>query len=932
MTDSASSPRLQLSWHALPPEEVVTQLQTDAQAGLTAEQAAERLAQLGPNELVEGDRRSNWQILRDQFANVMLLMLIAVALISAGLDIHQGLQTGSLPFPKDAIAIFTVVFLNAALGFFQERGAEKALQALRRYAAQQVQVVRSGQRLLVDASALVPGDLCLLEAGDRVPADGRLLEAVNLQTREASLTGEAEGVLKDASAQFPAETLLGDRDNCVFAGTDILQGRGLMFVTATGMATELGKIAAALQSVQTEPTPLQKRMTQLGQVLVSGSLILVGLVIGGGLWLGPPGLNFGDLVEVSLSMAVAVVPEGLPAVITVTLALGTQRMVRRQALIRRLPAVETLGSVTAICSDKTGTLTQNRMVVRQLALPSQAIAVSGNGYAPEGGFQTETGEVLSLADHELRSLLAAALLCSDAVLQQAERDWEILGDPTEGALVTAAAKAGFWRMALAADWPRVAELPFNADRKRMSVVVTNGQATLLGTEAPLVLISKGSPELLLPLCQSIRQGDRTLLLTNEHRAHIQATCDRWASQGLRLLGVAMRSLESTPKDVAAAEEDLIWLGLFGMQDPPRPQAQAAVEKCRAAGIRPLMITGDHPLTARAIAAELGIADLQSSVVTGRELETMSAAELSQSVREVSVYARVSPEHKLRIVQSLQQQGQIVAMTGDGVNDAPALKQADIGVAMGITGTDVSQEASDMVLLDDNFSTIVAAVEEGRVVYGNIRRFIRYILGSNVGEVLTIASAPLLGLSGVPLSPLQILWMNLVTDGVPALALAVEPGQPNTMRRPPHDPREGIFARGLGNYIVRIGIVLAIIAIALMIWAYQHCQIPVEGLSPDRWKTMVFTVLCLSQMGHAIAVRSKTELTLKIDPFSNPALLWSVLLTSGLQLLLVYWRPLQIFFGTQPISSMELLICLGFSSLVFVWIELEKLVISRWEAR
>ncbi|MBW4489480.1 MAG: cation-translocating P-type ATPase [Trichocoleus desertorum ATA4-8-CV12] len=923
------------SWHTIEAEKALWLLKSDRAQGLAQNQVDQSLQQYGSNELIEMKGRSPLEILWDQFKNIMLLMLIAVAIISTILDVRESLARGQFIFPKDAVAIFAVVLLNGLLGYLQESGAEKALAALKNMAFSKVRLIRGGKAVEVESKELVPGDIMLLEAGVKVAADGRILEAANLQVREAALTGEAHAVEKQANALLPEDAPLGDRINLVFCGTEVVQGRATVLVTGTGMQTELGKIATALQSVETEPTPLQKRMTQLGNTLVMGSLILVAIVIAGGTLFNPA--LFEELVKVSLSMAVAVVPEGLPAVITVTLALGTQRMVKRNALIRKLPAVETLGSVTTICSDKTGTLTQNKMVVQAVHTHRYTAQITGEGYSPEGQFYQQTSSAspqaisIELAP-ELRSLLMACVLCNDAVLQKENGNWAILGDPTEGALLAVAGKGGFRKDQEDQQLPRVAEFPFSSERKRMSVVVQDASGKL-GT-SPLLMFTKGSPELVLEHCTHIQQDNQIQPITAQQRQQILEQNNQLASRGLRVLGFASKNLSALSSESDdQAETDLTWLGLVGMLDAPRPEVRDAVAKCRAAGIRPVMITGDHQLTAQAIAQDLGIATVGDRCLSGQELQKLSQSELEAEVHHVSVYARVAPEHKLRIVQALQQQGQIVAMTGDGVNDAPALKQADIGVAMGITGTDVSKEASDMVLLDDNFATIVSAVEEGRVVYINIRRFIRYILGSNIGEVLTIAAAPLLGLGGVPLSPLQILWMNLVTDGLPALALAVEPGRAVVMQQPPKDPKESIFARGLGSYMIRIGIILAVITILMMVWAYGYTeQVQSQLLDRDRWQTMVFTTLCLAQMGHAIAIRSNTRLTVEVPPLSNPYVLLSVAITSILQLLLVYVEPLRSFFNTHYLSSLELLICIGFSSLVFVWIEAEKLLIRWYTAR
>ncbi len=930
-------------WHSLEVNQALDLLDSDADSGLTTQEVELRSQKYGLNELEEHGGRSNWEILLDQFKNIMLLMLIGVALVSGFLDFlaWQGgtLKPGEVPF-KDTVAIMAIVVLNGILGYVQETRAEQALAALKKLASPLVRVLRNDKLIEVAAKELVPGDVMLLEAGVQIAADGRLIEQSNLQVRESALTGEAEAVNKQATIVLPAETDLGDRLNLVFQGTEVVQGRAKVLVAHTGMKTELGKIAAMLQSVESEPTPLQQRMTQLGNALVTGSLILVAIVVVGGVIQARGFSNIQELLEVSLSMAVAVVPEGLPAVITVTLALGTQRMVRQHALIRKLPAVETLGSVTTICSDKTGTLTQNKMVVQSFHTNNHSFRVSGEGYNPVGDFLLDKQKIAVDEYPEISSLLIACAICNDSVLQKEQGEWAILGDPTEGALITLAGKAGIEKDQWNSKLPRVAEFPFSSERKRMSVIaqveeVASGTSAIADVDPVIagflqsenyLMFTKGSPELTLARCTQIHLGDRSLPLTEEQRSKILAENDIMASKGLRVLGFAHKPLLEIPPEGSqeTSENDLVWLGLVGMLDAPRPEVRASVQECREAGIRPVMITGDHQLTARAIANDLGIAEKDARVLTGQELQRMSDQELEEQVDLVSVYARVSPEHKLRIVQAMQRRGRFVAMTGDGVNDAPALKQADIGIAMGITGTDVSKEASDMVLLDDNFATIVAATKEGRVVYTNIRRFIKYILGSNIGEVLTIAAAPLIGLGGVPLTPLQILWMNLVTDGLPALALAVEPPEPDVMKRPPFNPRESIFARGLGAYLIRIGIVFAIISIALMAWAYNHTHAAGYQGDRDAWKTMVFTTLCIAQMGHAIAIRSNNQLTIEMNPFSNLFVLGAVVVTTILQLMLIYVPPLRAFFGTHWLSLEELGICIGFSALLFVWVELEKL--------
>ena len=923
---SNSLPDSQQPWHTLSVEHSLSLLESDRDSGLSDAEVQRRLEYYGANEIEAAPGRSGWEILFDQFKDIMLLMLIAVAVISGVLDLvnlrESGLSEGEIPF-KDTIAIMSIVILNGVLGYLQESRAEKALAALKNMTSPVVQVLRDGQRKEIEAPNLVPGDIMFLEAGDRLCADGQILEASHLQIQESALTGEAHPVHKTPQEGLEEDTPLGDRVNLVFTGTEILQGRGKAVVTKTGMDTELGKIARMLQSVETEDTPLQQRMNQLGQVLVTSSMILVVVVITIGL-LKAGWSHLQDLVEVSLSMAVAVVPEGLPAVITVTLALGTQRMVKRHALIRKLPAVETLGSVNTICSDKTGTLTQNKMVVQQVETVSNSFSVTGEGYQPTGEFFNAHQQPVTASEYQdLQLLLKACVLCNDATLYHIEGDsWDIIGDPTEGALLSLAGKAGLEQPTLNSKSRRVLDYPFSSERKRMSVVCQNPE---------LLMYTKGSPELILERCSFYQQSDRIVPLTASERQHILATNNEMAGNALRVLGLAYKPLAEIPPENTpeTSERELVWLGLTGMMDAPRSEVKDAVAKCLKAGIRPIMITGDHQLTAKAIAQKLGMANKSDRVLSGQEIEKLSPEDLEREVEDVSIYARVSPEHKLRIVQALQKQDKFVAMTGDGVNDAPALKQADIGIAMGITGTDVSKEASDMVLLDDNFATIVAATEEGRVVYSNIRRFIKYILGSNVGEVIVIAAAPLIGLSDVPLTPLQILWMNLVTDGLPALALAVEPPEPDVMNRPPLNPKESIFSGGLGFYIIRIGIIFSMITITLMVGAYNAAQ---DTANPNSWKTMVFTTLCIAQMGHALAVRSHNRLTIQLNPFSNPYLLASVAVTTALQLMLIYVPPLRSFFGTDILTGQQLLICLGFSALMFVWVELEKLFINLFKKK
>ncbi len=935
--------------------ETIAALDVNPEMGLELWQVSDRQNVYGRNQLTGKAGRSKLSILIDQFTNVMLLMLMGVALVSAVLDLRVG------NFPKDAVAIAAIVILNGILGYVQESRAEEALAALQKMTTPNTRVLRDGQVMEIASADLVVGDVVFIEAGIQVAADGRLLESAKLNVRESALTGESQGIDKLADRLFYEDEALGDRRNMLFQGTEVLQGRGMMIVTAIGMQTELGKIANLLQDVELEETPLQRRMAQLSKALVIASLIFVAIVIAVGL-----GRN-GDLVKLlntSLSMAVAAVPEGLPAVITVTLALGTQRMVRRNALIRKLPAVETLGSVTTICSDKTGTLTQNKMVAESAFTANYAAQISGTGYEPIGELAIArlAGDMLTTDLNiyqcpELQILLAASLLCNDAYLQRSPNSsnipqsssWKILGDPTEGALLTLAGKANLWQSHFSKYFVKVSEIPFTSERKLMSTIMaiadmeaedtpeTVRAIAALLADNPYFLFCKGSPEVLLEKCDRL-QSDRAIIpINNAQKGAILTNNDQMAAKGMRVLGIAYAPL-SIPLDelvnlselqLLKLERNLVWLGLVGIRDALRTEAAAAVQISQQAGIRTVMITGDHQLTAQAIARDLHIfSPERDRVVTGQAIDLMDDQKLTEIAKQTSVYARVSPEHKLRIVQALQRGGEIVAMTGDGVNDAPALKQANIGIAMGRSGTDVSKEASDMILLDDNYATIVAATEEGRTVYANIRRFIKYILGSNVGEVIAIASTPFLGLNAVPLTPLQILWMNLVTDGVPALALAVEPSESDVMQRSPFHPQENIFARGLGWYILRIGVVFGLQTIALMELAYNSGN----PAWRSHWQTITFTTLCIAQMGHALTCRSDKKLIVELSPFSNPYLLVSVIFTTVLQLALLYVPELRQFFGTEALSASELGLCFGFSMLLILWVESEKIIARWWQRR
>ncbi|MDQ3250250.1 MAG: HAD-IC family P-type ATPase, partial [Chloroflexota bacterium] len=782
-------------WHQLPIPTVLETLQTNGQTGLAGAEAERRLTEHGLNELIESGGRSAWRIFWEQLTATMVVILIAAAVLS-----------GVLGAFKDMFAIGTIVVLYALLGFLQEYRAEQAMAALKKLAVPVVKVMRDGKRQELSARNLVPGDLLHLETGNLAPADCRLLESVNLRMQEAALTGESEPVEKSTVALSGADLPLGDRRNMVYMGTVVTMGRGLAVVVAGGMQTELGKIARLLQQARSAQTPLQRRLDQLGRMLAVIGVAIAGLIFALGVWRGDA---LTHMLLTAVSVAVAIVPEGLPAVVTITLALGAQRMLARQALIRKLPAVETLGSVTVICSDKTGTLTENRMTVIVLDVAGHAVDLIETLRHDSATFTTATHSNLEvnrqLAPFPL--LLMGGALCNDAYLAPDAKagNFHSLGDPTEGALLVAAARLGLWKDDLEAHLVRVAEWPFDSQRKRMTTVHqvdhSPAAARLLEhsglSEWPYIAFSKGSVDGLLDIASHAWIDNQAVPLDDEVRNTVQASNDRLARQGMRVLGVAFqpRRTAATTNQGEPLEHNLIFVGLFGMIDPPRAEVQAAVETCRRAGIRPVMITGDHPLTAMQIARQLGIVE-NGRVLIGQEIEQLSSDQLKALVDEVSVYARVSPEHKLKIVQALQEKGHIVAMTGDGVNDAPALKQADIGVAMGITGTDVAKEAADMVLLNDNFATIVAAVEEGRVIYDNVRKFVKFSVAGNIGKVLVMLLAPFLG-KPLPLLPLQLLWLNLLTDGLLGLGLGVEPAEPNTMRRAPYAPQENIFSRGIG---------------------------------------------------------------------------------------------------------------------------------------
>ena len=907
MSSASSTAAGSHEWYKLDVDRVLEQLRVDPNQGLSDLEAARRLHRYGPNLLPDRSSRRPIELLAAQLRSTLVLVLAGASAVSLAL--------GDL---VDAAAIAVILLLNASLGFWQEYRAERAMSALRQLSAPVVRVRREGRVLELPAGQLVPGDVVLLEAGNIVPADGRLLECSNLRVQEAAITGESEPVEKQVAA-ITGDLPLGDRRNMVYAGTFVAYGRGTAVVTETGMSTELGTVAALLGSVRAQPTPLQVRLNHLGRLLAGVAVGLALVIFALGLLRGE---DWRLVFLTAVSLAVAAVPEGLPAVVTIALALGAQRMLRRRALIRVLTAVETLGAVTTICTDKTGTLTENKMRVTVLEVPGARTPPPASPSGAARGQADRPGIGL---------LLLGGALCSDAWLppeEAAEADPQVVGDPTEAAIVVAAARWGLLKFELERYLPRVAEVPFDSERKRMTtvhqvrhdLVADKPQAPWWGKHlppphSPYLAFTKGAVDSVLQVSSYLWVDGRAVPMDDARRRELLEAQDAIARGGERVLGIAYRPLEALPPMDAPIEQALTFVGMIGMMDPPRPEAHAAVARCRRAGIRPIMITGDHPLTALRVAQALDIAT-DTHVLTGKELEAMGIDHLASVVEQVSVYARVSPLHKLKIIQALQRRGHVVAMTGDGVNDAPALKAADVGVAMGLKGTDVAKEAAEIVLLDDNFSTIVAAVEEGRAIYDNIRKFVRYLLASNVAELFVMLLGPLIGMP-LPLLPLQILWINLVTDGLPALALGLEPAEPDVMERPPCSPDEHILGGGLAPRIVWTSLLMGVISLALGAIYWWH--------GAPQWQSMVFMTLTLSQMAHVLAARSERKLLLTLGPRSNPYLLGAVALTVLLQVVAVYASPLQAVLGTVGLPAMDLLLSLAASSIILVALELEKVI-------
>jgi len=868
-------------WHAMDVRDVLQMLSVTPD-GLSNAEAGKRREQVGENRLNDAEQKSLLTLFLNQFKDFMVLVLLAATLVSGLLGEHA-----------DAVTIIAIIIVNGILGFYQELRAEKSLASLKQLTAPTATVLRDGRKVAIPAHDLVPGDLIFLESGDRVPADVRLMECTSLEAEESALTGESLPVQKTNQVIPDELATLGDRRNMCYMGTMITRGKGVALVTDTGMQTEMGLIADLIQSAEETETPLQRRLDQLGKILVYVALAITAVVVGAGIL---HGNEVYDMFLAGVSLAVAAIPEGLPAIVTVALALGVTRMIRRRAIVRKLPSVETLGCATVICSDKTGTLTQNKMTVQRVFVGNQFYDVTGNGFEPSGDFLLSGQKVDPTKRIDLNRLLEIAVLCNNAVLYEDKgangSRWGVQGDPTEGALVVLAAKAGYFTDAMQDAQPRLEELPFDSTRKMMSVLIGDQKGELF-------MLTKGAPDMLLDRCGYLLLDGKVTPLTTSLRKNILQANAAMGSEALRCLALAYRPLRDQRqfKD-SDPERDLVFVGLTGMIDPPRAEVYDAIARCKKAGIKTVMITGDHQVTAEAIARQLGILPPGGLTVNGQELYNMSDKQLQERVEDIYVYARVSPEHKLRIVKALQANGHVVAMTGDGVNDAPAIKAADIGIAMGQGGTDVAKDASALILSDDNFATIVAAIEEGRSIYDNIRKFVRYLLASNVGEIVVMFLAMIFALP-LPLVPIQILWVNLVTDGLPAIALGVDQAEKNIMSRPPRSVRESIFARGLGFKILSRGILIGLATLAVFLFSLE--------MEPDnliKAQSMAFVTLVMAQLIHVFDCRSVDGGIFSRNFFENKWLIASVISSIVLLLGVMYIEAFQPIFRTVPLGLMD----------------------------
>ena len=877
-----------MKWHEMRSDEVMNTIHSDRDVGLTSKEVQNRTEKFGLNELKEADRPSAIIIFLSQFKDFMVLVLLAATLIS-----------GLLGEYIDAIAIIAIVIVNGVLGFFQERRAERSLEALKELSAPQVTVLREGNWEKILSRELVPGDVVKFTSGDRIGADMRLIDTKSLEVEESALTGESLPVLKSTQPIAGENVGLGDLTNMVFMGTLVTRGSGIGVVIGTGMNTAMGQIADLLQNAETMETPLQRRLEQLGKILIVVALFLTLLVVSIGVL---QGHDLYNMFLAGVSLAVAAIPEGLPAIVTVALSLGVQRMIKQKSIVRKLPAVETLGCASVICSDKTGTMTQNKMTVTHVWSGDEVWNVTGTGYHPHGEFLRGDEPVDAAKTKTLQQILTFGSLCNTASIKENEGQYHLDGDPTEGALLVAAMKAGLRKEVLLKNFEVIEEFPFDSVRKMMSVIVRDKSGNQF-------VVTKGAPDVLAGVSKYILWNERQENFNSKYETKVKQAIESLASQALRTIAVAFKPLKSTEKINTSfeAERDLVFIGLQGMIDPPRPEVKQAVKECRDAGIKTVMITGDHIITAKAIAQQLNILPQNGKVMEGKDLSDLSIEELEDIVDDVYVFARVSPEHKLKIVKALQNRGHIVAMTGDGVNDAPAIKAADIGISMGITGTDVAKEASSLVLVDDNFATIKSAIKEGRNIYENIRKFIRYLLASNVGEILVMLFAMLLALP-LPLVPIQILWVNLVTDGLPAMALGLDKPEGDLMKRKPRHPKEGVFARGLGWKVISRGFLIGIVTLAaFMIVYYRH---------PDDLayaQTIAFATLVMAQLIHVFDCRSEKSI-FERNPFGNLYLLGAVISSILLLLVVIYYPPLQPIFHTLPILARDWLLILGLSAI------------------
>ncbi|WP_114743734.1 cation-translocating P-type ATPase [Falsibacillus pallidus] len=877
-----------MKYHEMRKMDLEGALNTDFKQGLKEEDIKKRRSHFGWNELEEGEKQSAIQLFFSQFKDFMVLVLLAATLIS-----------GLLGEYIDAIAIIAIVFINGFLGFFQERKAEKSLNALRELSAPQVTVLRDGQWIKIPSKEVIVGDIMKFVSGDRIGADVRLIEANNLEIEESALTGESLPVSKTTDEVAGENIGLGDMENMAFMGTMVTRGNGIGVVVSIGMKTAMGQIAHMLQNAETMETPLQRRLEQLGKILITAALFLTCLVVGIGVI---QGHDLYTMFLAGVSLAVAAIPEGLPAIVTVALSLGVQRMIRMNAIVRKLPAVETLGCASVICSDKTGTMTQNKMTVTHIWSSGMTWQVDGTGYNPRGEFYQNEKKVSPGQSKELQQILTFGCLCNHSALKEHEDSFALDGDPTEGALLVAAMKAGIHRETLLNQFTIEKEFPFDSSRKMMSMVVKDQQGKRY-------VITKGAPDVLVKMCQSVLWSGKLQSLGKEHITIVNNAIDGLAKQALRTIAIAFKPIGENTVILheSEAEKELTFLGLQGMIDPPRPEVKKAVKECREAGIKTVMITGDHAVTAEAIAKQLGILKGNAKVMEGSCLNDMSVEELEDIVEDVAVFARVSPEHKLKIVKAFQNKGHVVAMTGDGVNDAPAIKTADIGVSMGITGTDVAKEASALILLDDNFATIKAAIKEGRNIYENIRKFIRYLLASNVGEILVMLFAMILALP-LPLVPIQILWVNLVTDGLPAMALGLDKPEDDVMRRKPRHHKEGVFARGLGWKVVSRGFLIGAATLISFMTIYHR--------DPNQLvyaQTIAFATLVLAQLIHVFDCRSEKSIFAR-NPFGNMYLVWAVISSVVLMLAVIYVPGLQSIFHTVSIQPRDWMLVIGMASI------------------